>query len=441
MRTDRARSAKAAIASVRGIGGPLLEAASMNLDMAVRTAIRGTRGWAGATNTDYDPADAATAAQPFEAYRRLHDHGGRVFYNPRRATWILPGHEDVRAALRSTDAVTSTRGVTRFMITAPMLVLSDGAEHTRLRRQVQPAFTRGAMAAWQSAIDTLAEELVADVVTGRACDAVARLAVPLPIRIIARILGVPETDGPQFRRWSEDGVGFVNAAATPAGVAQTVTAIRAIRSLRGYFSRQFASGVFTASDTVLGRLLEYNEGGELDEDGLFFIALLLLFAGNETTTNLIGGMIDTLAHRPDVFDALRADPELIPAAVEEQLRFTSPIQNLYRYTRAPHEVGTVTIPTGSRVLMSFGAANRDPRVFDDPDTYRVDRDPRTHIAFGYGPHMCVGAILARMEAQAVLRQLTRQAAAITPAGPTTWSTHSSLRGPVHLPVRLIPATG
>jgi cytochrome P450 len=123
-------------------------------------------------------------------------------------------------------------------------------------------------------------------------------------------------------------------------------------------------------------------------------------------------------------------------AIEEQLRFSSPIQNLYRYTCANYQVGDVTIPAGSRVLLSFGAANRDPHAFADPDEYRADRNPRTHVAFGYGAHMCLGAPLARMEAEAVLRELVSKVSRITATGPTTWSTNSSLRGPVHLPIRL-----
>jgi len=124
-------------------------------------------------------------------------------------------------------------------------------------------------------------------------------------------------------------------------------------------------------------------------------------------------------------DDVRANPDLIPLAVEEQLRITTPIQNLYRYTRADYRIGDVIIPTGSRVLLSFGAANRDPLAFDDPDDYHADRDPRKHVAFGYGPHMCLGAPLARMEAQAVLRQLVTRAEQIIPEGPTRWSSHPS----------------
>jgi cytochrome P450 len=126
-------------------------------------------------------------------------------------------------------------------------------------------------------------------------------------------------------------------------------------------------------------------------------------------------------------------------AVEEQLRISPPLQNVHRYTRADYHVGDVTIPKGSRILLSIGAANRDPLAFDHPDDYRADRDPRMHVAFGYGSHLCVGAPMARMEGQAVLRELVKQVSRISAAGPTTWSTSSALRGPTHLPIHLTPA--
>jgi cytochrome P450 len=167
--------------------------------------------------------------------------------------------------------------------------------------------------------------------------------------------------------------------------------------------------------------------------------MLLLIAGNETTTSLLGGMFDTLARNPKQFDIIRSAPELIPIAVEEHLRFISPIQNTFRYTRADYQVGNVCIPRGSRVLLSFGAANRDPDAFADPDEFHADRNPRTHVGFGYGAHMCIGAPLARLEAQAVLRELVERTSRISVAGDTTWSQHISLRGPTHLPIRLTPA--
>jgi cytochrome P450 len=410
----------------------------MNLSAAIRTRRRGYDGWTGAINTDYDPQDPVTAAHPFDAYQALH-RSGRVHYNPRRATFIISRLEDVRAALRDTDRVTSTQGVTRLRMSAPLAVLTDGQEHTRLRRQVQPGFSKGAMNAWQDMIEKLAEELVANVVANPGCNVVQQLAIPMPIRLIAQILGVPDDDVGDFRRWSESGVGVMDVTPTPSGLVDAARSMVAMTALQRYFVKQFAAGGLKGSDTVLGRLLAHNTDGSLTDRQLLLIAIHLLIAGNETTTNLLGGMFDTLAHHPDQYEMIRSQPDLIPLAVEEQLRITTPIQNLYRYTRADYRIGDVTIPNGSRVLLSFGAANRDPTAFEEPDQYRADRNPRTHVAFGYGAHMCLGAPLARMEAHAVLRQLITRVSHIEPAGPTRWSTHSSLRGPVRLPIRLTPA--
>ncbi|OBF97538.1 cytochrome [Mycobacterium sp. 852014-52450_SCH5900713] len=417
---------------------PVAGLVRMNVAAAVRTRRRGYNGWTGAINTDYDPQDPATAADPFDAYRTLH-RSGRVHYNPRRAAFIISRLDDVRAALRDTEQVTSTQGVTRLRMSGSLAVLTDGEEHTRLRKQVQPGFSKGAMKSWQEMTEKLAIELVTDVLNDQGCDVVQRLAIPMPIRLIAQILGVPDTDVGDFRRWSERAVGVMELKPTLSGVVDAAKSILAMVALQRYFTSQFATGGLKGSNTVLGRLIEHNNDGSLTDTQLLLIAIHLLIAGNETTTNLLGGMFDTLARHPDQYDLIRNNPDLIPLAVEEQLRVTTPIQNLYRYTRADYRIGDVTIPTGSRVLLSFGAANRDPTAFDDPDEYRADRDPRAHVAFGYGAHMCLGAPLARMEAQAVLRQLVTRVARITPAGPTQWSSHSSLRGPTRLPIRLTPA--
>lgn len=416
---------------------PLISAARLNTSAAIRTRRRGYSGWTGAVNTDYDPLDPAVAAQPHAAYDALH-RSGRVHYNPRRATWILHRLDDVRAALRDTDRVTSSHGVTRVRMQADLVVVTDGEQHSRLRKQVQPAFTKGALDSWRRIIDKLAAELVDDMITAGDCDAVQRLTMPMPLRVIAAILGVPESDIADFRRWSDEATQIINFTPTPTGMTHTARSMRAAMALRRYFLKHLADGHLKGSGTVLGRLLEHNTDGALTDNQLFYIAILLLIAGNETTTNLLGGMLHTYAEEPDQYDMIRAKPDLIPQAIEEHVRYTSPIQNLYRYTRADYRVGEVTIPSGSRVLMSFGAANRDPLAFDDPNTFRADRNPRSHVGFGYGPHLCLGAPLARMEAQAVLRELVDRVTRIEMTGPTTWSTNSSLRGPTHLPVVLHP---
>lgn len=418
-----------------GIAGT---AVRLNLEGAVRTAVRGRRGWVGAVHSDYDPLDPAVAAQPHEAYRRLHATG-RVHYNPRRATWILPGLADVRDALRATETVTSRDGVTRIRMRGQIVVLTDGEEHSRLRRQIQPAFTRGAMESWREFTTKLAAQLVDELIGKADGEVMSTLAVPMPMMLIAHILGVPDADIGNFRRWSEDTLRIMDANASLSGLRHARDGVTGLNSLRRYFMTRFRAGHLKDSETVLGRLVDpskRNGGPDLSDTELFTIAVLLLLAGNETTTNLLGGMFETFARFPDQYQLVRENPELISMAVEEHLRFTSPLQNLYRYTRADYEVAGVTIPKGSRMLLSFGAANRDPSAFDEPDRYRVDRNPRTHVAFGHGAHMCIGAPLARMEAHAVLRELVDRVEHIELTAEPTWSTNSSLRGPTHLPVKL-----
>ncbi|OBK37783.1 cytochrome [Mycobacterium sp. 1245111.1] len=419
---------------------PLFAAGRLNISAAIQVRRRGYSAWTGAVNTDYDPLDPATAAQPHAAYDALH-RGGRVHYNPRRATWILHRLDDVRAALRDTDQVTSSQGVTRIRMVADMVVFTDDDVHSRLRKQVQPAFTKGALDNWRDIIDRLATEVVDNMVNNPGDDAVKRLTVPMPVRVIAAILGIPDSDYHDFHQWSDQCTQFLNITPTVNGVVHGARAMRAAVTLRRYFMAHLAAGDIKGSNTVLGRLLEHSTDGELTDDQLFYIAITLLIAGNETTTNLLGGMLDTYAQFPDQYDMIRANPELIPHAIEEHLRYTSPVQHMYRYTRAPHQIGEVIIPTGSRLLVSVGAANRDPLAFDEPNTFRADRNPRTHVAFGYGPHLCLGAPLARMEAHAVLRELINRVSRISATGPATWSTNSALRGPTRLPLVLHKVSG
>ncbi len=268
---------------------PMRDTIRLNAAASVRTRVRGTRGWIGATNTDYDPLDPATAAQPFDTYRTLH-RGGRVHYNPKRSTFILHRHEDVCAALRDTDAVTSTEGVTRIKMTGDLAVLQDGPEHARSRKQVQPAFSKRAMESWRGITDKLAAELVGDVIANPGCDVVEKLTIPLPIRMIAQILGIPEADRADFRRWSEAAVKVMDLTLTRSGVAGMLASARNLAALRRYFRKQLATGTLKGSGTVLGRLVEHSDDGELSDSQLCMIAMHLLIAGNETTTNLKCGL-------------------------------------------------------------------------------------------------------------------------------------------------------
>ena len=417
---------------------PLGHAARVNTARALRSRWRQYRFWTGAEITAYDPIDPANLAQPDAAYRALHA-GGRVHYNPKLGLWILSRLPDVRAAARAAETMSSADGVTRLRMAGPLLVTMDGKRHNEMRRHVLPAFTKAALDSWQAMIDELAAKLVGDVLDNPGCDMVQRLAIPLPMLLIAHMLGIPDGDVDDFRRWSAAAVRMADVDISRRGIAGLTSSIGGIRDIYRYFRQQFAVGGLKGSDTVLGKLLSVNASGSIDDDELFFFAMLLLIAGNETTTNLLGGMFDTFAQHPEKFDMVRADHSLIPKVVEEQLRFSSPVQMLYRTTRTEYEVGPVTIPAGARVLLSLGAANRDPQVFDEPDEFRVDRNPTEHLAFGFGAHLCLGAQLTRMEAQAVLRELVTRARRIEAIGETQWSTSYLLRGPERINVRLTPA--
>lgn len=418
--------------------GPLSRAVKVSISAGVKGKWRPYRAWTGAVITDYDPLDPATAAQPTRAYARLHA-GGRVHYNPRRSTWVLSRLNDVRDAARSADALSSASGVTRARVAVPSLVTTDGEQHAEMRRRVLPAFTRAALESWRPLIDELAVKLVDDVVNDPGCDVVERLAVPMPMLLIAHLMGVPDGDVDDFRRWSTDVASMADTAFSPRGIISFASCMGGALSMYRYFQDQFAVGGLKGSDTLLGSLLEQNEAGAMDDVELFYFALLLLIAGNETTTNLLGGIFDGFAKNPDQFDLVRADPGRIPMAIEEALRFASPIQGLYRTALKDYPVGNVTIPAGARVLLSFGAANRDPLAFDEPNEFRVLRNPKDHIAFGFGPHLCLGAQLSRMEGQAILRELVARTSRIETIGGTEWTTNSTLRGPARLRVRLTPA--
>lgn len=420
------------------MAGPLGRAARVGAVSAVRGRWRPYRSWTGAEITAYDPFDLPTAAQPHEAYRALHA-GGRVHYNPSRRIWILSRLSDVKAGARAADTLCSGDGVSRARIAPPLLVTTDGKRHNEMRRQVIPAFTKTALESWQPMIDELAVKLVGEVLDAPGCDVVQRLTIPMPMLLIAHILGVPDGDLNEFRRWSEASVQATQVELSRRGITSLTSSITGVRNIHCYFRNQFATGGLKGSATILGKLLDQNASGSISDGELFFFAFLLLLAGNETTTSLLGGMFDMFARRPETFDMIRANHDLIPMAVEELLRFYSPVQGLYRTARTDYQVGNVTIPARARVLLCIGAANRDPQVFDDPDEFRVDRNPSEHMAFGFGAHLCLGAKLTRMEAQAVLRELATRVERIEAVGEPQWSTNSTLRGPVAMAVKLTSA--
>lgn len=382
--------------------------------------------------TDFDPFDPATAADPYPGYRKLLA-SGPVHYNPTRDIYILTRYADVRAGARADDALSSAEGVTYGRVRLPVLLTTDAPTHTRMRKQALPGFTRGALESWQPMIDRMAAELVETVTAASTCDVVPTLAAPMPMAIISHILGISEDDQSAFRDWSNETIRIADVNFTWSGLREMVPTLGGFRHLYDFFTDRLNRGELLSENTVLGKLTRNGDDG-LSHEELFFTAVLLLLAGNETTTNLLSTLFLTLADYPDQLRLLQQRPELIPSAVEEQLRFISPIQSFYRAALVDYSVGDVTIPVGSRVLLAWGAANRDPRQFDDPDTFRADRNPTGHVAFGSGVHLCLGAQLARMEGQAVLREIVERVDRVEVTGIPAWTTNPNLRGLTRLRV-------
>jgi beta-dihydromenaquinone-9 omega-hydroxylase len=416
------------------IYGPVLVTAlARNVSGKARARLVGKRDLKHVQITDFDPLDPAIAADPYPHYGMLLA-GERVQYNPKHDVYILSRYADVREAARNDDVLSSARGVTFSRLRLPFLPTSDPPVHTRMRKQLAPGFTRGALESWRPMIDHLARELVAGLLTQTPADVVSAVAAPIPMRTITHILGITGPDQAAFCRLSNQAVRITDVNLSASGLLSLAQSFNGFRHLHAFFTDRLRNDGLLGQHTVLGKLTVHAEHGRLSDEELFFFALLLLVAGYESTANLLSTLFLTLADYPDQLGLLAQRPELIPSAIEEQLRFASPIQNICRTTRVDYPVGRAVIPAGSLVLLAWGAANRDPRQYDDPDVFRSDRNPVGHLAFGSGIHLCPGAQLARMEGQAVLREIVDNIDRIEVVEPPAWSTNANLRGLTRLRV-------
>jgi beta-dihydromenaquinone-9 omega-hydroxylase len=386
--------------------------------------------------TDFDPLDRSIAADPYPHYRELLA-GERVQYNPKRDVYILSRYSDVREAARNHDALSSARGVTMSRGWLPFLPTSDPPAHTRMRKLLAPGMARITLESWRPMVDQLAREVVGGLLTQTSADVVSTVAAPMPMRTITNVLGVAGPSEATFRRLANQVTQITNVNLSVSGLVSLVQSYTGFRRLRALCTHRHDNGLLSER-TVLGQLAVHAEHGRLSDDELFLFTVLLLVAGYETTENMISTLFLTLADHPDQLRLLAQRPDLIPSAIEEQLRFMSPVQNICRTARVDYPVGKAVIPAGSCVLLAWGAANRDPRQYDDPDVFRADRNPTGHLAFGSGIHSCPGTQLARMEGQAVLREIVTNIDRIDVVEPPTWTANANLRGLTRLRVSVTP---
>lgn len=393
--------------------------------------------------TRFDPFARETMHDPYPGYRTLVTGTDvpNVWYSRKRGIWIIAGYDDVRKALRDNEALSSAQSQSRFRVHLPSMNAVDPPEHTRLRKFVSRAFTPRAMTAWETNINAVADELVDAMIERRTVEAVTELAKPLPTRLIAKMLGIPPSDQPQFVEWSDDMVAGSFVSLTAHGMRLSARSATATAAMRRSLDPLIAQRRRNPGDDVLSMMTPADGDDVLNDDEIFWSAAMLIGAGSETTTNLLSGLLFTLAQHPEMYTRLRERPELIPAAVEEQLRFISPVQGFYRTATCDYTVGAQTIPAGARVLLLFAAANRDPRHYPDPDTFDLERNPTDHLAFGGGVHFCLGTHLTRMEAARVFTRMLPRVETIRLTGQPRYLDNPTMRGLEYLPLEVIPAAG
>jgi len=384
--------------------------------------------------TTLDPTLAPHIADPYPDYERIREHP--VVVNERLGVWMIGRYDDVHTAVRDNVAFSSKDGVMLRSFVSSVVLLADPPEHTRLRRITAPMFSKRAVQSFTTDIRALAAESIAKLTNGDVVDVVDGLTIPMPINVIARILGVPQDQWPAFRAVSDKFAQMFAPRSVPEVARLMASIVPAYVHMHSFIDAEMRRRDGEPADDLLSRLRAATAAGELTDDEAFMYALILLVAGNETTTNLLGMLLVRLAGDPALFAELKADRSLLPAAVEETARWGSPVQWVTRTATVPCAIGDTVIPRGAKTVLFYASANRDPAKFPEPDRFDIHRDTTGHLAFGHGLHFCLGAHLARLETITAADCLLDEVDGLELAGPVRWGTTPSLQGPVSVPLRV-----
>lgn len=360
-----------------------------------------------------------------------------------RTIWLVTGYDEVMSGLSRPELSNDARyadlpagsGQPDDNLLNYSLLVTDPPAHTRLRKSVTAAFTSRRLASLRPRIQRITDSLLDALAPAGHADLMAEFAMPLPITVICELLGIPDADRDVFRRWS------IALVMPPADASTLARAAVAQADLARYFTDLIARKRAEPGEDLLTALAAGSGAGRLSDRELLAMAILLVLAGHETTASLIGTGMLMLLRNPNQLAAVRNDPALLPAAVEELARYAGPISlGVARFTRTEVELGGQRIPAGQMVMFALAAASRDPGRYDHPGELDVTRQQRPHLAFGHGIHYCLGAPLARMEAVIALGTLLRRLPGLAlaiPADQLTWRT-ASTRGLAELPVTFAP---
>jgi cytochrome P450 len=397
----------------------------------------------------FNPADPAVRADPHPILARMRNEDP-VHWHPRLRSWILTRYDDVKFAL-GTEAMSPNRltpfydklpGETRSALTEMMrylnlwIVFRDPPEHTRVRGLVSKAFLPGTINGFRPRIERIAGLLLDRLDGEEEIDLVARFTMPLPALVIMSILGVSDAYLDRIKAWSDDIMLFIGSAQDTPGKYEL--ARRGAHEMASFFREEIKRRRAEPGDDLLTLLISArDERDGLSEDELIATAMLLLFAGHETTTNLLSTASLSLMRHPDQRGQLLRQPALTSTAVEEFLRYDAPTNSMTRVVRTAHEVRGKEMKPGDRVFAIINAANRDETQFTDPDRLDVARSPNRHLTFGQGIHFCLGAQLARLEARIALPLLFACYPEMAPGrSERVWLDALIMRGLKSLPVKL-----
>lgn len=396
---------------------------------------------AAASDLAFDPWDAGFVADPYPAYAELRARGRVIHYEP-TDQWLVPHHADVSALLR--DRRLGRTYQHRFTHEEfgrsapapehePFHTLNDHGmldleppDHTRIRRLVSKAFTPRTVERLKPYVEGLAGELVADLVAAGGGDLLTDVAEPLPVAVIAEMLGIPGPDRALLRPWSADICGMYELSPSRETAAK---AVRASAEFSDYLRELIAARREKPGDDLIsGLIAAHDEGDRLTEQEMISTAVLLLNAGHEATVNATVNGWWALFRHPGRLAALRADHSLIPSAVEELMRYDTPLQLFERWVLDEIEIDGRVIPRGAEIALLFGSANHDPAVFRDPEALDLSRADNPHISFSAGIHYCIGAPLARIELAASMAALLTKAPTLSLAAEPERTPNFVIRG-------------
>src|SRR5882724_498078 len=391
--------------------------------------------------------DPEVLANPYPLYHRLRTESP-VHWDPLLRVWVVTRYEDVIRVLRDfsaertpAPAQLTSMGLSALNPVAQVMVKQmlflDPSAHTRIRSLASAAFTPTRVEMLRSHIREIVKNLLKPVASTGRMNLIADLAEPLPCIVTAEMLGVPVEDHPQLKLWSQDFAEILgNFQHNPDHVQRI---LKCTEGMTAYFRAMMKSDKLRPEGLVNSLKNAEIQGDRLTEDEVIANCIITMVGGQETTTNLLGNGVLALLRNPAELEKLRANPALVPSAVEELLRYESPTQYTGRIAAQDTELGGKQIKQKQAVFAVLGAGNRDPERFPNPDCLDLARPDNKHLAFGWGAHFCFGAPLARMEAQIAFEELLKlQNWALEPV-PLKWRTNLALRGLTALPITFTPA--